>query len=213
MAVGVKICGLSDRPGLDAAVRCGARMAGFIFFERSPRHVGLDEVAALARHVPAGVERVGVTVDAGDDLLGRAVAAARLSMIQFHGAEDVRRLVEVRRRFGVKVMKVIRVATEEDLEAVPRFAAAADLLMFDAKPPPGATRPGGNATAFDWTIIARRPAPCEWILSGGLDSGNLAEAVRTSGARLVDVSSGVESSPGRKSATRIAEFMEAARLI
>ena len=213
MAVGVKICGLSDRHGLDAAVRHGARMVGFNFFERSPRHVSFEEVAALTRHVPDGIERVGVTVDAGDDMLRMAIAAGRLSVVQFHGTEDVRRLAEVRERFGVKVMKVIRVAGAEDLRQVSLFGGVADFVMFDAKPPQGATRPGGNATAFDWRILAGHPVASPWILSGGLDAGNLRTAVETSGATMVDVSSGVETSPGHKCAARVAEFMEQAAVI
>jgi len=188
-------------------------MVGFVFFDRSPRNVSLDEAAALARHVPEGVEKVGVTVDAGDDRLGAIITAARLDTIQFHGNEEVRRLAEVRTRFGVRVMKVIRVATADDLESLPPFDAGADRVMFDARPPPDATRPGGNATAFDWTLLAGIRLRSPWILSGGLDAGNLQRAVETSGATMVDVSSGVETSPGHKSASRIAEFMEHARVI
>ena len=213
MAVGVKICGLRERPALDAAVRLGARMVGFVFFDRSPRNVSLGEVAALARHVPEGIEKVGVTVDAGDDWLGAAIAAADLDTIQFHGSEDVRRLAHVRTRFGVRVMKVIRVATADDLKPLAAFDTVADVIMFDAMPPREATRPGGNAIAFDWTLLAGIRPRSPWILSGGLDAGNLSRAVEASGATMVDVSSGVETSPGHKSASRIAEFMEQARVI
>jgi len=213
VAVGVKICGLREPPALDAAVRHGARMVGFVFFDRSPRNVSLDEVAALARHVPEGIERVGVTVDAGDDRLGAVIAAAELDIVQFHGSEDVRRLDQVRTRFGVRVMKVIRVATAEDLESLRSFDAVADMVMFDAMPPREATRPGGNAATFDWTLLAGIRPRSPWILSGGLDAGNLHRAVEVSGATTVDVSSGVETSPGHKSASRIAEFMEQARVI
>ena len=213
MAVGVKICGLRERPALDAAVRHGARMVGFVFFDKSPRNVSLDEVAALARLVPEGIEKVGVTVDAGDDRLGIAIAAAGLDTIQFHGSEDAGRLAQARAQFGVRVMKVIRVATADDLESLPSFDAVADMVMFDAMPPRDATRPGGNATAFDWTLLTGLRLRSPWILSGGLDAGNLHRAVETSGATMVDVSSGVETSPGHKSASRIAEFMEQARVI
>ncbi len=213
MAVGVKICGLRERSALDAAVSHGARMVGFVFFDRSPRNVSLTDVAALARHVPEGIRKVGVTVDAGDDRLGAVIAAADLDTVQFHGSEDVRRLAHVRAHFGVRVMKVMRVATAADLECLRSFDAVADLVMFDARPPPHATRPGGNATAFDWTLLAGIRPRSPWILSGGLDVGNLRRAVETSGATMVDVSSGVETSPGHKSASRIAEFMEQARVI
>ena len=188
-------------------------MVGFVFFEGSPRNLSLDEAVALTRHVPEGVEKVGVTVDAGDDRLATLIAAAGLDTIQFHGNEDVRRLAEVRARFGVQVMKVIRVATAADLGSLPSLDAVADRIMFDARPPPDATRPGGNAIAFDWTLLAGLSLRSPWILSGGLDADNLRRAVETSGATMVDVSSGVETSPGHKSALRIAEFMEHAGLI
>ena len=211
MPVDVKICGLSDRPGLEAAVRHGARMVGFVFFPASPRRVGIEELATLARGVPDDIERVGVTVDVGDDALSAAIDAGRLTVIQLHGAEDERRVAEVGRRFGVKTMKVVRVSRAADLDRASRFEAIADMLMFDARAPASASRPGGNARAFDWRLLEGRSWRCPWLLSGGLDSGNLRQAVEISGAAAVDVSSGVETSPGRKSPVLIADFLERAR--
>ena len=208
MAVEAKICGLRSPEAVAAALNHGARMVGFVFFPGSPRHVSLDRAAALSRSVGADVERVGVTVDADDDLLRRAIAAARLSVVQLHGRETPRRVADVRERFGVRTMKVARVSRAEDLDAAAVFEPVADLLMFDAKPPRGATRPGGNAAAFDWRLLAGRTWRRPWLLSGGLDVDNVGRAVELTGARAVDVSSGVESAPGVKDPALVGAFLE-----
>ena len=210
MALAVKICGLGDASGLDAAIRHGARYVGFVFFAASPRHLSFERARALAARVPGNVERVGVVVDGDDDLLARVVAAADPDILQLHGGEAPGRAAAIRARFGVKVMKVIRVASAADLDGAAAFEEAADMLMFDARPPPGASRPGGNATAFDWRLLAGRRWRRPWLLSGGLDAGNLAQAATASGARAVDVSSGVERAPGRKDPARIRAFLERA---
>lgn len=208
MAVEAKICGLRSPEAVAAALNHGARMVGFVFFPASPRHVSLDRAAALSRSVGDDVERVGVTVDADDDLLRRAIAAARLSVVQLHGRETPRRVADVRERFGVRTMKVARVSRAEDLDAAAVFEPVADLLMFDAKPPRGATRPGGNAAAFDWRLLAGRTWRRPWLLSGGLDVDNVGRAVELTGARTVDVSSGVESAPGVKDPALVGAFLE-----
>lgn len=211
MAVAAKICGLNDGAGLDAALRHGARMVGFNAFPKSPRYVVPDQLAALAGRVPDGVERVGVMVDPDDAILETWIRAGRLSMIQLHGHEPVARVEAVRDRFGIKVMKVIRVAEASDLEGVAAYEPVADWLMFDAKPPREATRPGGNATAFDWRLLAGRTLRRPWLLSGGLDVDNVKDAVTLTGARFVDVASGVEDSPGVKSPDKIRRFLETVR--
>ena len=211
MAVGAKICGLNDAPGLDAALRHGARMIGFNAFPKSPRYVVPDQLGALAARVPHHVERVGVMVDPDDATLETWVRAGRLSIVQFHGHEPPERLQAVRERFGIAVMKVIRVAEAADLDGVAAYEPVADWLMFDAKPPREATRPGGNAVAFDWKLLSGRSWRRPWLLAGGLDAGNVKEAVTLSGARLVDVSSGVESAPGVKDPVLIRSFLEVVR--
>jgi phosphoribosylanthranilate isomerase len=211
MAVGAKICGLNDAAGLDAALRHGARMIGFNAFPPSPRYVVPDQLAALAARVPGHVERVGVMVDPDDATLETWVRAGRLSIVQFHGHEPPERLQAVRERFGVAAMKVIRVAEAADLDGVAAYEQVADWLMFDAKPPREATRPGGNAVAFDWQLLAGRSLRRPWLLAGGLDATNVKEAVALSGARLVDVSSGVESAPGVKDPALIRAFLETVR--
>jgi len=210
VAIDVKICGVNDRAGLDASLRHGARMIGFNFFPKSPRFVTTGQVAALSQVVPDDVERFGVTVDADDAMLEQVIAAARLSVVQLHGHEGPDRAAAIRERFGVKVMKVIRVSEAPDLDAVAAFEPVADLIMFDAKPPKGATRPGGNAVAFDWRLLSGRRWRRPWLLSGGLDPDNLRQAVEISGARAADVASGVESAPGVKDPERIKAFLQEA---
>ena len=210
MPVSVKICGLSDRAGLDAAVAAGARYVGFVFFARSPRCVSVETAAALALEVPPGVAKVALVVDADDATLDDIVARVPLDMLQLHGRETPARVAEIRARHGLPVMKAVGVATGADLPALDLYAAVADQILVDAKAPAGAALPGGNGLAFDWRLIAGRRWPVPWMLAGGLTPENLAEAVARTGARQVDVSSGVESAPGRKDADRIRAFLSAA---
>jgi phosphoribosylanthranilate isomerase len=210
MPVSVKICGLSDRAGLDAAVAAGARYVGFVFFARSPRCVSVETAAALALEVPPGVAKVALVVDADDATLDDIVARVSLDMLQLQGRETPERVAEIRARHGLPVMKAVGVATEADLPALDLYAAVADQILVDAKAPAGAALPGGNGLAFDWQLIAGRRWPVPWMLAGGLTPETLAEAVARTGARQVDVSSGVESAPGRKDADRIRAFLSAA---
>jgi phosphoribosylanthranilate isomerase len=210
MALQVKICGLSTEEEVAAAVDGGARFVGFVFFPPSPRSVAPERLAELAASVPAGITKVALTVDADDDLLAAIVAGGHVDMLQLHGGEGPARVAEVKRRFGVAVMKAVSITGTDDVARARDFEASADRLLFDAKPPPGATRPGGNALAFDWEIVGARRWRLPWMLAGGLDAACLAEAVRISGAAAVDVSSGVEETPGVKSVAKIAAFLEAA---
>lgn len=211
MPVSVKICGLSDRAGLDAAVAAGARYVGFVFFAKSPRAVTPDQAAELAVEVPPGIAKVALLVDADDATLDEIVARVPLDMLQLHGRETPERVSEIRARHGLPVMKAVGVASEADLPMLDAYAAVADQILVDAKPPRTAELPGGNGLAFDWRLIAGRRWSVPWMLAGGLTPDNLAEAVARTGARQVDVSSGVESAPGLKDAARIGAFLEAAR--
>ncbi len=207
MSVDVKVCGLSTPEAVAAAVAGGARYVGFVFFERSPRHISPQEAAALARSVPGSVTRVGLVVDADDAALEAILAAGGLDMLQLHGKETPERVAEIRRRFTLPVMKAVGIAGPEDVARARSYEPVADQLLFDARPPKDATRPGGNALAFDWRLIQGQAWKRPWLLAGGLDAGNLAEAVRASGAPGVDVSSGVEDAPGVKSAEKINAFL------
>lgn len=209
MSVASKICGLSTPDTVAAAVAGGARFVGFVFFPPSPRNLSPAQVAPLIRGVPAGVTRVGVFVDPDDDLLKRVLAAAPLDLVQLHGDETPERVAQIKQRFGKKTMKAIKVAGNGDLAAAPRYYKVADWLMFDARPPKTATRPGGNALAFDWELLRARQWPLPWMLSGGLTPANVAEAVRIARAAAVDVSSGVESAPGVKDPAKIRAFLAA----
>ena len=216
MKLDVKICGLSTPETLDAAVRGGARFVGFVFYPRSARNVAPERARALARAVPEGVTKVAVLVDPADSALAEIGPA--VDMLQLHGKESPARVAEIRARFELPVMKVIKLAQTADLEKAAPYTDVADWLMFDALPPP--TRadalPGGNAVAFDWRILGQAPGGGDpargrpWMLSGGLSLDNLAEAAEISGASVVDVSSGVEEKPGVKSVERIRAFLEAA---
>ncbi|GIK98500.1 MAG: N-(5'-phosphoribosyl)anthranilate isomerase [Alphaproteobacteria bacterium] len=215
MAVGAKICGLSTPDTVAAAVAGGAAFVGFVFYARSPRAVTPDEAASLGRLVPPSVGKVGLFVDEGDDRLAQVLAACPLDLLQLHGSETPARIAEIRARSGVQVMKAISVAGAVDIASAAPYAEAADWLMFDAKPPGdmAGALPGGNALSFDWRLLAGRQWARPWMLAGGLHAGNLAEAAGISGARYVDVSSGVEDAPGRKSPAKIAAFLAAARAL
>ena len=206
-----KICGINSPAAAVAAAAGGASHIGLVFYPPSPRAVTADGAAELARLVPERVGRVGLFVDPTDEELEAVLSRVPLTMLQLHGCESPERIAAIKRRFGLKVMKAFGVAAPEDLDAAAPCFGAADWLLFDAKPPkaPGAL-PGGNARPFDWRILAGRSWPLPWMLSGGLTAGTLAEAVRVTGAQVVDVSSGVEDRPGVKNPDRIRAFLEAA---
>lgn len=208
----VKICGVNDPEAFRTAVAAGADLVGFVFVAPSPRAVSPGEAARLSALAADGPERVGLFVDAEDAAIEAVLAAVRLDILQLHGSETPERVAALRARFGVRVMKAVGVATRAEAEAaVARYGDAADLLMFDAKPPPGATLPGGNAVPIDWTILRGLAVPVPWLLAGGLTPGNVAQAIAAAGAPGVDVSSGVERARGVKDPSRIRAFVAAAR--
>ena len=210
MPTTAKICGLSTPDTLNAAIAGGASHVGFVFFPPSPRNVAFDRVAGLAGAVPSQVGKVGVFVDPDDALIDAARAAGRLDAIQLHKtAAD--RIAAIRARTGLDIWAAVAVKTRTDLDHARAFAGAADRILYDAKTPEGAALPGGMGLRFDWSLLEGFRHPLPWALSGGLDVGNVGEAVRRTGATLVDVSSGVESAPGVKDATRIAAFLDAVR--
>ena len=209
MPTEIKICGLSDEEGLDAALGAGADYVGFVFFPKSPRHVPLHRAVELAGRARGKAAIVALTVDAGDALLSEIAGALRPDMLQLHGGETGDRVEAIRSRTGIPVMKAAGIAGSADLAEV--LEIRADRLLLDAKPPRDAQRPGGNGVAFDWTILAGFQPRSPWFLSGGLNPANVAEAVRATGSPGVDVSSGVESSPGRKDPALIEQFVAAVR--
>ncbi|MCU0895275.1 MAG: phosphoribosylanthranilate isomerase [Rhodospirillales bacterium] len=211
MSVEVKICGLSTPAGISAAVFGGARYVGFIFYSASPRFVTPERAAALAALVPSTVLKVGVVVDIGDADLAAILERVRLDMLQLHGHEPPERVAEIRERFGLPVIKAAPIYVADDIARARRFEAVADRLLFDAKAPSGASRPGGNAISFNWSLLKDFDCPVPWFLAGGVTAANVADAVRRSGAKALDISSGVETAPGVKSAERIRQFLKAAR--
>ncbi|MBM3644368.1 MAG: phosphoribosylanthranilate isomerase [Alphaproteobacteria bacterium] len=209
MSLDVKICGLSTPETLDAAVTAGARWVGFVAYPPSPRHIDTATLATLGARVPGSVGRVLLSVDADDALLAERIATGVVDLLQLHGAESPARVAAIRQRFGKPVMKVAKVASASDIDSVIRdFGGIADRLMFDAA---GGVLPGGNAQSFDWRLLAGVTIPRPWMLAGGLTAANVAEAARISGATTLDVSSGVESARGVKSAALIRAFIAAAQ--
>jgi phosphoribosylanthranilate isomerase len=205
----VKICGLRDELMLQAAVDADASYVGLVFFPKSPRNVSITQAAALAKAVPAGIAKVALVVDADDALLDAITEAVPLDILQLHGHETPERVTAIGARYGLPVMKAVGVADASDLGALDAYAQVADQILVDAKPPKNADLPGGNGLAFDWRLIAGRRWPVPWMLAGGLTPDNVAEAIALTGAKQVDVSSGVESAPGEKDAALIAAFCKA----
>lgn len=210
-AINVKICGLTESADVPAAILAGARYLGFNFFAKSPRYLAPADAAFIAGTVPEGICKVALTVNADNAFLDALVEVVPLDMLQLHGAESVERVREVKARYGLPVMKVVGVAVPEDLAALDEYGTVADQLLVDAKPPKGAVLPGGNGLTFDWRLIAGRRWPVPWMLAGGLTPQNVARAIAMTGARQVDVASGVESAPGVKDADLMAAFCAAAR--
>ncbi len=208
--VRVKICGLRTAADVQAVAAAGAAYAGFVFFARSPRNVTIAQARLLALAAPTGLAKVALVVDADDLALDAIVEGVPLDMLQLHGHETPARVAAVRARYGLPVMKAVGVADEGDLAGLMEMSLAADQLLIDAKPPRGADVPGGNGLAFDWRLLVGRKWLRPWMLAGGLTPDNVAEAVRLTGARQVDVSSGVESAPGVKDHAAIAAFVAAA---
>jgi phosphoribosylanthranilate isomerase len=209
----VKICGVNDPVAARTAAESGADMVGFMFYPESPRAVTPDRAAELARVLPAGVVRVAVLVDPDDALLDAVVATGVIDLLQLHGRETPERVAAIRVRTGLPVMKVLSVAEKADVEAATAYDGIADRIMFDARPPKdmAGALPGGNALSFDWRLLDGLTLSVPWILAGGLNAGNVAEAVRLTGAPAVDTSSGVEDRPGVKSPERIRAFVAAAK--
>ncbi|HLW28901.1 MAG TPA: phosphoribosylanthranilate isomerase [Kiloniellales bacterium] len=213
MTVQCKICGVKDEAAVQAAIAGGARWIGLVFYPRSPRAVSPEEAARLADVAAGRVQRVGLFVDPDDTLLEECLRRVSLNALQLHGEESPCRVGEIRSRWGLPVMKAIKVARADDLAVVSDYVPVVDRLLFDAKAPKemlGAL-PGGNALSFDWRLLAGRTWPKPWMLSGGLTPENLQEAVTLTGAEAVDVSSGVEERPGVKDPMRIKAFLEKAR--
>jgi phosphoribosylanthranilate isomerase len=211
MSLIVKICGLSTPETLDAALVGGADMVGFVFFPPSPRHVTLDVARALGKQSKGRAVKVALSVDADDADLENSIDALRPDILQLHGNESVARVRDIKQRFGLPVMKALAVETRADLAALPGYAAVCDRILFDAKPPKDATRPGGLGAVFDWHLLEGLDLKLPFMVSGGLTAANVAEALRITRAGGVDISSGVESAPGIKDPDMIRAFIRAAR--
>lgn len=209
MTIDAKICGITDPIAMEAAVRYGASMVGLVFFPPSPRALSPEEAAMLLRPVPSHVISVGLFVDPDDTLIDRVLAQVPLDVIQLHGNEPLDRCAGLRACTGKQVFKAIKVRDAEDLVSASQYAKVCDRLLFDAKPPENATRPGGNAEVFDWTVLEGHRWSVPWLLAGGLTPNNVKNAIRVTGCPGVDASSGIESAPGKKDPAKIQAFLKA----
>jgi phosphoribosylanthranilate isomerase len=212
MSLLVKICGLKTPDALDAALEAGADMVGFVFFPPSPRNLAIEAARALGERVQGRAKKVALSVDATDAELDRVVEALKPDMLQLHGKETPERVAAVRGRFRLPVMKALPIESRADLSPIHGYAKAADWLLFDGRAPREATRPGGLGKTFDWSLLENIAPGVPFMLSGGLDAGNVAEALRITRAPAVDVSSGVERAPGEKDPDKIRAFIRAARV-
>ncbi|MGB7243944.1 MAG: phosphoribosylanthranilate isomerase [Sulfitobacter sp.] len=210
-SIAVKICGLREPLHIDVAATAGAAYCGFVFFEKSPRNLTFAQARTLAGNTPTGLAKVALTVNADDAFLDDLMTQVPLDMLQLHGHETPQRVTALKSRYGLPVMKAVGVAEKSDLATLEAYLAVADQILVDAKPPKGGALPGGNGLAFDWRLIAGRRWPVPWMLAGGLTPDNVAEAIAMTGARQVDVSSGVETAPGEKDAGLIKSFVEHAK--
>jgi phosphoribosylanthranilate isomerase len=211
MSLLVKICGLKTLETLDAALEAGADMVGFVFFPPSPRHLGFEAARALGERVQGRARKVALSVDAHDADLSQFIEALQPDMLQLHGTETPERVATVRSRFGLPVMKAIPVEQRSDLSPIHLYSNVSDWILFDARAPRDATRPGGLGKPFDWRLLEHLELSVPFMLSGGLDAENVAEAIRITRPQAVDVSSGVERAPGEKDADKIRQFIRAVR--
>ena len=209
--VSVKICGLATVDDVRACADAGANYMGLVFFEKSPRNIIIPAARELALVAPMGLAKVALVVNPSDAELDAITATVPLDMLQLHGRETPERVAEVKARYGLPVMKAVGIADGDDLPKLESYFGVADQILVDAKPPKGGELPGGNGLSFDWRLIAGRRWPCPWMLAGGLTPENVAEAVKMTGVKQVDVSSGVEDAPGQKNAELIQKFVQSSR--
>ena len=209
--VSVKICGLATVDDVRACADAGANYMGLVFFEKSPRNITIPAARELALAAPLGLAKVALVVNPSDAELDAITGTVPLDMLQLHGRETPERVAEVKARYGLPVMKAVGIADGDDLPKLESYFGVADQILVDAKPPKGGELPGGNGLSFDWRLIAGRRWPCPWMLAGGLTTENVAEAVKMTGAKQVDVSSGVEDAPGLKNAELIQKFVQSSR--
>ena len=210
MKLRAKLCGFTTPDDIDAAAAAGAAYIGLVFFEKSPRNVAIETARSLAIHAPVGLAKVALVVNADDAALDRITDRVPLDMLQLHGSESPQRVAAVKARYGLPVMKALGVASRADVARAQLYSGVADQLLLDAKPPEGEALPGGNGLSFDWRLLEGESWSVPWMLAGGLTPDNVAEAVRRSAARQVDVSSGIETAPGQKSAELMAKFVSEA---
>jgi phosphoribosylanthranilate isomerase len=208
----VKICGLTSPESIKGAAQAGATYGGLVFYEKSPRHLSLAKAREVALAAPPGFAKVALVVNPQDAFLEEMLSQVPIDILQLHGAEQPQRVQQIKQSTGLPIMKALGIATAQDLREIDRYAEICDQLLIDAKPAPGAKLPGGNGLAFDWQLLENHTWKIPWMLAGGLTPDNVAQAVRVTQARQIDVSSGVESAPGTKDMEKMRNFVAQARL-
>ena len=208
----VKICGLTSPEAIKGAAQAGATYGGLVFYEKSPRHLSLAKAREVAMAAPPGFAKVAMVVNPQDAFLEEMLSQVPIDILQLHGAEQPQRVQQIKQSTGLPIMKALGIATAQDLREIDRYAEICDQLLIDAKPAPGAKLPGGNGLAFDWQLLENHTWKIPWMLAGGLTPDNVAQAVRVTQARQIDVSSGVESAPGTKDIDKMRNFVAQARL-
>ena len=208
----VKICGLTSPEAIKGAAQAGATYGGLVFYEKSPRHLSLAKAREVALAAPPGFAKVALVVNPQDAFLEEMLSQVPIDILQLHGAEQPQRVQQIKQSTGLPIMKALGIATAQDLREIDRYAEICDQLLIDAKPAPGAKLPGGNGLAFDWQLLENHTWKIPWMLAGGLRPDNVAQAVRVTQARQIDVSSGVESAPGTKDMDKMRNFVAQARL-
>ncbi|MGB0703766.1 MAG: phosphoribosylanthranilate isomerase [Paracoccaceae bacterium] len=208
----VKICGLTSPEAIKGAAQAGATYGGLVFYEKSPRHLSLAKAREVALAAPPGFAKVALVVNPQDAFLEEMLSQVPIDILQLHGAEQPQRVQQIKQSTGLPIMKALGIATAQDLHEIDRYAEICDQLLIDAKPAPGAKLPGGNGLAFDWQLLENHTWKIPWMLAGGLTPDNVAQAIRVTQARQIDVSSGVESAPGLKDMDKMRNFVAQARL-
>lgn len=213
MSIEAKICGLKDESCVDASIEAGASLLGFVFYSSSSRCVNKTRALKLTDRIPKSIQKVGLFVDPKDELLDSIVGHVPLDIIQLHGRESVSRVEKIRSKYGLKVMKAISVTDSDNLNLFKSYQTVVDMLLFDSLPPKSSKTPGGNGKAFDWDILKKTDIAVPWVLAGGINRKNVAKAVQITGAKIVDVSSGVESAPGQKDPNAIKKFLDVVKTL
>ena len=212
MDVKCKFCGLTSLNDIEAAAYAGASYVGFVFFSKSPRNLEIETAKLLVKATPPNITKVGLIVDGDNNFIDNLISAVDLDMLQLHGSENRQRILEIKERYRLPIMKAVGIGDLQDIKKAEYYGEVVDQLLLDSKPNPGSDLPGGNGMLFDWELLTNKTWQVPWMLAGGLTPDNVASAIKLSGANQVDVSSGIETAPGKNSSYLMAEFVKHAKI-